>query len=156
MHRTIETAPIVDKERGVAKIPKTTSETTSIFKTPVHVHHEPQYIDLKMEMMGSLLEVNLSEGHFSSRFNPIIEMVRSTGIPASDIQIANIEGSASSPMDEEIGPEQLVVKEEVKMKENQANLDPTFRTLVQISFFCLSFVSRAIKDGHLKKIQLKK
>ncbi|CAL8092058.1 unnamed protein product [Prunus armeniaca] len=117
MHRTIETAPIVDKERGVAKIPKTTLETTSIFKTPVHVHHEviskPQYIDLEMEMMGSLLEVNLSEGHFSSKFNPIIEMVRSTGIPASDIQIANIEGSASSPMDEEIGPEQLVVKEEI-------------------------------------------
>ncbi|CAL8993929.1 unnamed protein product [Prunus brigantina] len=90
MHRTTETAPIVDKEKGVVEIPK----TTSIFKTPVHVHHEviskPQYTNLEMEMMGSPLGVNPSEGHFSSRFNPIIEMVRSAGIPTSDIQIANI------------------------------------------------------------------
>ncbi|KAH0991824.1 hypothetical protein GBA52_003307 [Prunus armeniaca] len=66
-----------------------------------------------MEMMGSPLGVNPSEAHFSSRFNLIIEMVRSAGIPASDIQIANIKGSASSSMDEEIGPEQLVVEVKV-------------------------------------------
>ncbi|CAL8994033.1 unnamed protein product [Prunus brigantina] len=94
MHKITETAPIVDKEIGVAEIPKTTLETTSIFKTLVHVHHEviSKYTDLEIEIIGSPLGVNPSEGHFSSRFNPIIEMVRSVGIPASDIQIANIEG----------------------------------------------------------------
>ncbi|CAB4307235.1 unnamed protein product [Prunus armeniaca] len=76
-----------------------------IHVTPIPSSHPPHYSDLEMEMMVSSLGINPSVGYSSSAFDPMIEMVRSASAPAAEEKMADMEGSASSPMDIEIAPE---------------------------------------------------
>ncbi|CAB4290001.1 unnamed protein product [Prunus armeniaca] len=70
-----------------------------------------------MEMMGSSLGVNPSVGYSSSSaYDPIIKMVRLASAPTAEKKMADMEGSASSPMDTEIALKQFVVAGEKTFK----------------------------------------
>ncbi|VVA31880.1 Hypothetical predicted protein [Prunus dulcis] len=69
---------------------------------------QPRYSDQEMEMIGSTLGVNPSAGYSSSAFDLVIEMVRSVSAPTAEEKMADMEGSASSPMDTEIAPKPFV------------------------------------------------
>lgn len=91
---------------------------------------QPHYSDLEMEMMVSSLGINPSVGYSSSAFDPMIEMVRSASAPAAEEKIADMEGSASSPMDTEIAPEPFVAADE-----------SAFETPGKVSFLLSSFLA---------------